>query len=74
MPEIFNLKNLNYWLMEFLLPHLEAHSWAYEINHHLWERPKCSASVKDLKLKLNSFFSKYLFCILTSLSQNPISN
>ena len=35
-PEIFNFKDLNYWLMEFPLPLLEAHSLAYGINRHLW--------------------------------------
>ena len=34
--EIFNFKYLNYWLTQFLLPHLEADSLAYPINLHLW--------------------------------------
>ena len=35
-PEIFNSKDLNYWLTQFQLPQLEADSLAYAINRHLW--------------------------------------
>ena len=35
-PEIFNFKDFTYWLMEFLLHHLEADSWVYRISSHLW--------------------------------------
>ena len=35
-PEIFNFQDLNYWLPQFPLAHLEANSLAYAINRHLW--------------------------------------
>ena len=35
-PDIFNFKGFEHGVMEFLLPHLEADSWAYAINRHLW--------------------------------------
>ena len=35
-PEIFNFKDVNYWLTQFPLPYLEeADSLAYAINRHL---------------------------------------
>ena len=53
-PEIFNFKYLNYGLVQFLLPHLEADSclMGLRINRHLWQRQKRNVSVKDLKLKI----------------------
>ena len=62
--------------MEFPLPHLEAHSWAYGINRHLWAcgRGEDVVRVRErLQTKiLKFFFSKHLFFILISLSQNTI--
>ena len=61
-PETFNFKDLNYWLMEFPLPHLEAHSWAYGINRHLWYRDENVVRVRAIfKTKIKFFLVNIYF-------------
>ena len=55
-PEIFNFKYLNYWLMEFQLPHLEAHSLAYVINTTCGRGENVVRVHAILKTKIKLFF------------------
>ena len=71
-PEIFNFKGFEHRLMEFPLLHLKANSWTYAITATCGRGENVVRVRERLKTKIQLFFSQYLFCILISLSQNPI--
>ena len=70
--EIFSFKDLNYWLVEFPLPYLETHLRLMELTATCGRGENIVGICERLKAKMKLFFSKYLFCILISLSQKLI--
>ena len=58
--------------MEFLLPHLEGINGLKELTTTCGRGENIVRAHTILNTKIKFCFSKYLFCILISLSQNPI--